>query len=442
MAETKIPSIGQVPPSVDAQLRGYLERLREALEVRLGRRGDPLDQAVTFRDFDYSSGTVNGLKVPGAGGSGGVPAPIAGVGGIDPSLIDYSVPPNPSGFTATGGFATNFVTFTIPEPYKSSGRHAFTEIYGADRAAGDPAPVFSSAVLIGSTDAQIYADAVGATGKTRHYWARFVKITNDPAQPYVYSAWVGGTNGVAATSLRVGGNDLTDYVVSSQKIASGAVGAGALASGAVVQGKIAAGAIIAGDGAIANAAITNALIANAAVDDAKIANLSAGKITAGDVDAARMQANIVTALVGKYTTLSALTASLGTVTINSSGWLVTNGVTGYGSGTSGVFMGYEGGVYKFRVGNPAGNYIGWDGSNLTVIGPQFSLSGGAATFSGSLSAATGTFAGNLSAAGGTFVGTLDVKSATTGARTEIKNNVIKVYDSSGVLRVRLGDLSA
>lgn len=406
MPETKLPSLGQVPPGTDPQMRQFLERMREALEVRLGRRGDPLDTAVTFRDFDYTGGTVNGLKVPGAGGSGGVPAPIAGVGGIDPSLIDYALPPDPVSFAATGGFATNFVTFTIPEPYKSSGRHAFTEIRGADRAPGDPAPVFSSAVLIGSTDAQIYADAVGATGKTRHYWARFVKITNDPAQPYVYSAWVGGTNGVAATSLRVGGNDLTDYVVSSQKIASGAVGAGALASGAVVQGKIAAGAIIAGDGAIANAAITNALIANAAVDDAKIANLSAGKITAGDVDAARMQANIVTALVGKYSTLSALTASLGTVTINSSGWLVTNGVTGYGSGTSGVFMGYEGGVYKFRVGNPAGNYIGWDGSNLTVIGPQFSLSGGTATFSGALSAATGTFAGNLSAAGGTFSGTL------------------------------------
>lgn len=398
MAETKIPSIGQVPPSVDAQLRGYLERLREALEVRLGRRGDPLDQAVTFRDFDYSSGTVNGLKVPGAGGSGGVPAPIAG---IDPSLIDYSVPPNPSGFTATGGFATNFVTFTIPEPYKSSGRHAFTEVRGADRAPGDPAPVFSAAVLIGSTDAQIYSDSVGATGKTRHYWIRFVKITNYPAQPYAYSSWVGGTNGVAATSVLVSGADIQPLT------------------------------------------ITNALIAaDAAIDQAKIGNLSASKITAGDIDAARIQANIVTALVGKYTTLSALTASLGTVTINSSGWLVTNGVTGYGSGTSGVFMGYEGGVYKFRVGNPAGNYIGWDGSNLTVIGPQFSLSGGAATFSGSLSAATGTFAGNLSAAGGTFVGTLDVKSATTGARTEIKNNVIKVYDSSGALRVRLGDLSA
>ena len=356
MADTKLPSIGQVPPGTDPQLRTFLDRMREALEVRLGRRGDPLDKAVTFRDFDYAGGTVNGLTIPGRGGSGGAPAPIAGVGGVDPSLIDYEVPPDPQSLVATGGFATNFITFSIPEPYKSSGRHAFAEIRGADRAPGDPAPVFSSAVLIGSTDAQIYSDALGATGKTRHYWVRFVKITNDAAQPYVYSGWVGGLNGVAATSALVGGADIQPLT------------------------------------------ITNALIAaDAAIDQAKIGALSASKITAGDIDAARMQANIVTALVGKYTTLSALTASLGTVTINSSGWLVTNGVTGYGSGTSGVFMGYEGGAYKFRVGDVGANYLGWDGTNITVYSPKFVLFGGSATFSGYLNAANGVFTGTVQA---------------------------------------------
>lgn len=43
---------------------------------------------------------------------------------------------------------------------------------------------------------------------------------------------------------------------------------------------------------------------------------------------------------------------------------------------------------------------------------------------------------------GTFRGTLDVRSASSGARLEIKNNVIKVYDSSGVVRVKIGDLTA
>ena len=45
-------------------------------------------------------------------------------------------------------------------------------------------------------------------------------------------------------------------------------------------------------------------------------------------------------------------------------------------------------------------------------------------------------AGNAS-----FGGTLNVSSAASGARLEIKNNVIKVYDAAGVLRVRLGDLT-
>ena len=41
-----------------------------------------------------------------------------------------------------------------------------------------------------------------------------------------------------------------------------------------------------------------------------------------------------------------------------------------------------------------------------------------------------------------FRGDLDVKSASSGARLEVKNNVIKVYDSNGALRVRIGDLNA
>jgi hypothetical protein len=45
-------------------------------------------------------------------------------------------------------------------------------------------------------------------------------------------------------------------------------------------------------------------------------------------------------------------------------------------------------------------------------------------------------AGNAS-----FGGTLNVASAASGARMEIKNNVIKVYDAAGTLRVQIGDLS-
>lgn len=62
------------------------------------------------------------------------------------------------------------------------------------------------------------------------------------------------------------------------------------------------------------------------------------------------------------------------VTINSggltvgSGGAIKGGATSYSLGT-GWWMGYEGGLYKFRIGNIATqNYMAWDGSSLTVMG--------------------------------------------------------------------------
>lgn len=50
--------------------------------------------------------------------------------------------------------------------------------------------------------------------------------------------------------------------------------------------------------------------------------------------------------------------------------------------------------------------------------------------------------GNMEINSATFRGTIDVKNAASGARLEIKNNVIKVFDANNVLRVRIGDLAA
>lgn len=196
---------------------------------------------------------------------------------------------------------------------------------------------------------------------------------------------------------------VVDGAITTVKLAAGAVSADKIAANAIVAGKIAAGAIVAGDGVISNAAIgtahiidgtiTNAKIGNLAVDDTKIANLSAGKINAGDIAADRMQANIVTALVGKYAHLSALTSSLGTVEIGSTGFLRTAGATAYGTGL-GIWMGYDSTAYKFRVGDPAagGKGIFWDGASLTVRG---ALDGVTGTFSGDLSGASGIFKGGV-----------------------------------------------
>jgi len=51
-------------------------------------------------------------------------------------------------------------------------------------------------------------------------------------------------------------------------------------------------------------------------------------------------------------------------------------------------------------------------------------------------------AGQMEMNNAVFRGTIDVKSAASGARLEVKNNVINVFDSSNVLRVKLGNLDA
>lgn len=89
----------------------------------------------------------------------------------------------------------------------------------------------------------------------------------------------------------------------------------------------------------------------------------------------------------------------------------------------------------------------WNGSTTYVrSAPVVNASQiNAATLS-AISANLGTVtAGALNIAGKFIVdsdGAVTIQNATSGARLQMYNNVIKVYDSSGVLRVKLGDLSA
>ena len=60
-------------------------------------------------------------------------------------------------------------------------------------------------------------------------------------------------------------------------------------------------------------------IKEGSISQAKIGNLSADKITSGDIAADRMKANIVQAIEGKFTSLSAITARIGTLRTATSG---------------------------------------------------------------------------------------------------------------------------
>jgi hypothetical protein len=123
------------------------------------------------------------------------------------------------------------------------------------------------------------------------------------------------------------------------------------------------------------------------------------------VDGADILASSVTAGKISTTTLGAIQANLGAInagqiTLDSTSYM-QGGQTAYNTG-AGFWMGANGGTYKFSIGNSAGDHLTWDGTSLAI------------------SAASGT----------------------SGARMTIANNVIKVYDSAGTLRVQLGDLTA
>lgn len=67
-------------------------------------------------------------------------------------------------------------------------------------------------------------------------------------------------------------------------------------------------------------------------------------------------------------TIGASTLSNGGISLDSSVPKITVGsATGYLTG-AGIFMGSAGGTYKFHIGNPSGNYLSWDGTNLAASG--------------------------------------------------------------------------
>lgn len=55
------------------------------------------------------------------------------------------------------------------------------------------------------------------------------------------------------------------------------------------------------------------------------------------------------------------------LTVGSTGKIITSGVTNVSTG-AGVFLGYESSQYQFRVGNPSGDKLLWNGTNLVITG--------------------------------------------------------------------------
>jgi hypothetical protein len=132
------------------------------------------------------------------------------------------------------------------------------------------------------------------------------------------------------------------------------------------------------------------------IDNADIANLDAAKITTGFLSANRIQAG----------TLDAKIANIDAAVITSG----TLNVARIGDAT----LGFAKIANDIQSTNYVAGSTGWKIDKT----------------------------GQMEMNNATFRGTIDVKSSTSGARLEITNNVIRVYDSDGVLRVKIGNLNA
>ena len=153
-----IPSLSEVDAENPKLVSQTLEAIKEAIEVRLGMRGDKLDQSPTWRDL-YNNGTID-VILKGTVLSNTSPVttfPIVG------TVKDNIVPPAPAGLTAVGGFENILLLWTMP----TYGNHSYTEIYRYD------SDDIGQSVLVGTSNGHVFGDNVDIDS-SYYYWIRFV----------------------------------------------------------------------------------------------------------------------------------------------------------------------------------------------------------------------------------------------------------------------------
>lgn len=449
--ETIVPSI---PDIRDDNLKEVLTAIKATLEVREGYIGDPLDQAATMRDLvalNVASTDQTNLATNNAG----VTLPISVVfpalpDNYDPAT-DFTIPPAPTNLVATGGF-TNVLLDWNAAPYRN---HSYTEIWR------NTVDNLGTAIRIGITPADVYSDAAEPY-TTYYYWIRFVSKAN------VYGPY-NATSGTPATTAlnvdaaiadlsndisnsqlfldlgaRVGSSEVTINAVNNQYTVkidnNGYVTGYGLASTATNGTPTSTFAVRADSFFIANPAgpgvapampfivrttqttlngqtvpvgvyITDAFIQNGSVVTAKIGDavITSAKIQ----DAAIVEAKIADAAI---TSAKITDAAITTAKIN------------------------DAAITAAKIADATITSAKIQDSTITTakIASTISSTNYVAGSAGWSIAKSGTAEFNSA----TFRGTIDVRSATSGARMEIRNNYLKVFDANGTLRVHLGDLTA
>lgn len=159
----QLATIPEVPNGVDPALRRTLTAIKEALDVRLGRRGDPLEEGVTRRDL-IDAGLAK--KV----GSAGLGRPDLSLGDLVPGPPLGVMPPVPIAFQAEGVFGGIVLSWELPQKFYDG--HADTEIWRS--ATANPESRVQVGIAVGSS----YFDTMSELGEaTFYYWIRFASVT-------------------------------------------------------------------------------------------------------------------------------------------------------------------------------------------------------------------------------------------------------------------------
>ena len=163
---TTVPALPSAPNKIDPELKKFLDKMVEAVEIRLGRRGDTRDRAITLREL-ISSGLAKELAA----------------NPYDPNAIDFGVPlgddlnlsqavGKPENLQASAAFSTALIQWDL---WKHR-NHFRTHIYR------NTSDIRSAAVFIGTSDSQFFTDEDVTSGTTYYYWARHENTHGDMSE--------------------------------------------------------------------------------------------------------------------------------------------------------------------------------------------------------------------------------------------------------------------
>jgi len=197
---TKVPAIPRPPNDVSPEVRRYLESVQEALEIRLGRRGEPEDRAVTLREL-IDSGLAKSLNSA-PFDPNNISANNLGFSSSVVDALDSTIPPAVTNFTASGAYSVINLSWYVDHSLTFL---AHAEIWRADT------DDFGEAQFIDIATGSKYLDPVGGD-QTKYYWIRFV------SQAGVFGPFNDGDGTEASTATDVAHvlNVLNEAITSSE----------------------------------------------------------------------------------------------------------------------------------------------------------------------------------------------------------------------------------